>query len=120
MSENEFRVVVRTDGASVVLDLGGTLDREAQGRFEAAFGEALARADGPVVLNFSDIGFINSTGIALVVGALAKGRAAKRQVRAFGLDAHYRHIFEITRLSDFIGIYDDESAALNPQEEQHA
>ena len=68
--------------------------------------------------------FLSQTGrkapASLVVGALAKGRALKRDVRAFGLDEHYRHIFEITRLTDFIGIYDDESAALSPQEDQHA
>ena len=117
---NDFEVALRTAGNTSVLDLGGTLDRDAQARFEEAFTAALASCDGSVVLNFTDIGFINSTGIALVVGALAKGRAAKRDVRAFGLDEHYRHIFEITRLTDFISIYDDESSALSPQEEQHA
>jgi hypothetical protein len=29
-----------------------------------------------------------------------------------GLSEHYRHIFSITRLSDFMSIYDDEASAV--------
>ncbi len=76
-----------------------------------AFGEALD-AGAAIALNFGEVTYINSTGIALVVGALARARAAGRPVRAFGLTEHYREIFTITRLSDFMGIYDDESAAV--------
>lgn len=116
----DFATASRTQDQTVVLDLTGVLDRDAEVVFDDAFSAALTQTRGPVVLNFTNIGFINSTGIALVVGALAKARAAKRDVRAFGLDSHYRHIFDITRLSDFIGIYDDESTALSFPEDQHA
>lgn len=115
---SDFAAQLRTEADTAVLDLTGTLDRDAEPRFDEAFARALEGGEGPVVLNFTDIGFINSTGIALIVAALAKGRAAKRQVRAFGLHDHYRHIFEITRLADFIGIYDDEASALTPVEER--
>ena len=47
-----------------------------------------------------------------MVGALAKARASGRPVRAFGLTDHYREIFTITRLSDFMGIFEDETAAV--------
>lgn len=76
------------------------------------FATALARGAGTIVFNFSGVEYINSTGIALVVGALAKARTAGRPVRAFGLSDHYREIFTITRLSDFMGIFSDESAAV--------
>ncbi len=39
-------------------------------------------------------------------------------MRAFGLSVHYREIFEITRLSDFMTISDDEDRAVSgPGEE---
>lgn len=115
----DFNATFRVETANVVVDLTGTLDRDAEERFDEAFARALDASREAIVLNFTDIGFINSTGIALVVAALAKGRAGRREVRAYGLDDHYRHIFEITRLADFIGIYDDEPAALDPREEPH-
>lgn len=109
---NPFEAVMRKSGDTVVLDMSGLLDRSADQVLGDAFGRALASAAGTIVLNFTDVEYINSTGIALVVASLARARAVDRDVRAFGLSEHYREIFTITRLADFMGIYDDESAAV--------
>ena len=69
-----------------------------------------------VVLNFGDAGYINSTGIALIVGLLAKSRAAAIPLRAYGLTPHYEEIFEITRLADFMAIKPDEDSAVRGAE----
>ena len=45
-------------------------------------------------------------------GAAGQGPQGHRTVRAFGLSEHYRQIFDITRLSDFMGIYADEDSAV--------
>ena len=37
-------------------------------------------------------------------------RAEEREVGAFGLTDHYKEVFEITRLADFMHIYEDASA----------
>jgi anti-anti-sigma factor len=67
---------------------------------------------GSIVLDFTDVDYINSTGIAVIVGILARARAAGRPIRAYGLSDHYREIFSITRIADFMAIYDDETAAV--------
>jgi len=59
------------------------------------------------VLDFSAVDYINSTGIALIVSVLARARAERRKVVACGLSQHYREIFDITRLSDFIELFPD-------------
>ena len=52
---------------------------------------AAVRGDArTVVLDFADVDYINSTGIALIVGLLAKARRSTATVRAFGLSEHYR------------------------------
>ncbi len=109
---NSFEASLRTEGGAVVIDLGGLLDRSAETVMADVFGRALESGVGPIVLNFVRVEYINSTGIALVVGALARARTAGRTVRAFGLTDHYREIFTITRLADFMGIFDDELAAV--------
>jgi anti-anti-sigma factor len=65
-----------------------------------------------VILNFTDVDYINSTGIAVIVGLLARARSDGRPLKAFGLSDHYREIFQITRLADFMPIFDDQPAAL--------
>ena len=49
-------------------------------------------------------------GIALVVRLLADARRDGRTVRAIGLTEHYREIFRITRLSDFMEIVEGDAA----------
>jgi len=45
------------------------------------------------------VGYINSTGIALIVGLVARARASHRSLLACNLSEHYVEIFNITRLS---------------------
>jgi anti-sigma B factor antagonist len=65
-----------------------------------------------VVVDFSEVEYINSTGIALIVGLLSRARQEGREILACGLSDHYVRIFEITRLSDFISIYPNEQTAI--------
>jgi anti-sigma B factor antagonist len=95
---------VRSQGGVATLRLEGRIDRDALGSLDAAYAEAAAGAPSVVELDFRGVDYINSTGIALIVGLLGKARSQSQAVRAVGLSEHYRHIFEITRLSDFIEI----------------
>ena len=65
-----------------------------------------------MLLKFDKVDYINSTGIALIVGLLAQARKSGRRLLTSGLSPHYLEIFQITRLSDFMQIYPDEAAAL--------
>lgn len=103
--------VRRRDGVPVI-DLAGDVNRGAEAALEAAWEQAVQHPTEAVVLNFESAGYINSTGIALIVGLLARARASGIEVRAFGLSAHYREIFEITRLADFLAINPDEDSAV--------
>jgi anti-sigma B factor antagonist len=101
-------VVRRDDG--VVLELSGTVNRAAKGRMEEAYQEG-GQGDR-ILLDFTRVEYINSTGIAVIVGLLAMARAEGREVGAFGLNEHYRKVFQITRLADFMTMYDSEAAAV--------
>jgi anti-anti-sigma factor len=108
---DEFRATVRQRDDLSVIDLDGDIDIAADRRLREAYAEASAAGPTTLLLNFERVGYINSTGIALVVELLARARREGRAVAACGLSDHYRNIFQITRLSDFMGIYDDEDSA---------
>jgi len=109
---NTFRVEVRRRQVLSVIDLFGDIDGFADALLEAAYGEAKRQDTAAILLNFSEVGYINSTGIALIVGLLARARRSHRRLVTTGLSEHYREIFNITRLSDFMTVYDDEESAL--------
>jgi len=109
MSGEQFSAKVRPSAKGTVIELSGTVNRAAKERMEAAYEEA-SRSPGEIFLDFTEVDYINSTGIAVIVGLLAMARAEGRTVGAFGLTDHYREVFEITRLADFMNIYEDATA----------
>ncbi len=108
----DLRTEVRRRDGIPVIAVDGDLDGEAGEALDAAFGEATADDPGALILNFDDLGFMNSSGIALVVSLLGRARQRQIDVRACGLSDHYRHIFEITRLADFVTVCADEDEAV--------
>jgi anti-anti-sigma factor len=106
------RTTVRTRGTVALIDLAGDIDATAEHTLQDAWREATQDSPAAVVLNFEQAGYINSTGIALIVGLLAQARAAKLPLSAFGLSPHYQEIFQITRLADFMAIRSDEDSAV--------
>lgn len=106
------KATVRQEGSSAVIDLPARIDSTAEATLNEAYANATASGAKRVVLSFKGVDYLSSTGIALVVGILARSRTDGRQVAATGLSDHYREIFEITRLADFMKIFPDERAAL--------
>jgi anti-sigma B factor antagonist len=105
VATRELEVAIRRPAGGPVLELIGDIDSGAETALQNAWDEV---ADGvsALVLDFSRTDYINSTGIALVVQLLANARARGIALSARGLTPHYREIFEITRLSDFMTITD--------------
>ncbi|HEY7781922.1 MAG TPA: STAS domain-containing protein [Ktedonobacterales bacterium] len=95
-----------------IIDIQGDLTAAA----EAILMDAYAQVSGPgvraIILNFSGLQYMNSSGIGLLVTLLIRINRQKQRMLAFGLSDHYQHIFELTRLNEAIGIYATESAAL--------
>lgn len=99
------------DGLAIV-DLPRQIDTTAERTLNDAYAEAVGHGPGGILLNFQEVEFLSSTGIALIVGILAKARKDGRVVSSCGLSDHYREIFEITRLADFMKIFPDEATAV--------
>jgi anti-sigma B factor antagonist len=78
--------------------------------------DAYGRASGPgvraIVLSFSELEYMNSGGIGLLVTLLVRAQRQHQRVLAYGLSDHYRQIFELTRLDEAVGIHDTEDDAL--------
>ena len=113
MSTTEPIAAVRYRDGTAVVDLPPMIDRTAERALNDAYVAAIEHGSKTVLLNFAGVEFLSSTGIALIVGILARARKDGRAITAAGLSDHYREIFEITRLADFMTIFPNESAAIS-------
>ena len=106
MATSELEVAVKGE----VIELHGDVDAGAEQALMEGYRQATADGARAVTLDFTDADYINSSGIALIVGVLAQARTHDVAVKATGLSDHYREIFEITRLADFMTIEGSSSA----------
>jgi len=63
-----------------IIDLSGEINAFADQELNAIYDQAEASGAPTIVLNFSDVNYINSTGIALLVGLLARTMKAQRKM----------------------------------------
>lgn len=108
-----FGASVRQRSGLAIIDLSGEINAFADQELDAVYNEAEATNASTIVLNFESVTYINSTGIALIVGLLARARKANRRLAVIGLSDHYVEIFHITRLVDFMSIYPDETSVVS-------
>jgi len=112
MQTRPFQAELRNEGGMAIIDLHGELDGFADAGLAETYTAAEQLNPQAVLLNFGDVDYINSTGIALIVGLLAQARKSHRPIMTCGLSDHYQEIFRITRLSDFMTIVPDEDSAM--------
>ncbi|MFL5675412.1 MAG: STAS domain-containing protein [Chloroflexota bacterium] len=110
MDDRTFAAVITEAPDEARVRLSGDLNARADETLGAAYAQVAGLGAHRVSLDFGNVGYINSTGIALVVRLLADARRDGLTVRATGLTDHYREIFRITRLSDFMEIVEGDAA----------
>lgn len=107
-----FLAGVEPMSGTAVMRMSGDITRVAAEDLAIAFHEACATGLDSIALDFTDVDYLNSTGIALIVGVLSEARNAGLTMLAWGLSEHFREIFEITRIVEFMSMFEDETTAL--------
>jgi len=99
-------------GAANIVDIEGEVTAFCENVLMDAYTQAAAGGARAIVLNFGGLEYMNSGGIGLLVTLLIRANRQGQRLIAVGLNEHYRQIFELTRLNEAIGVYDNEAAAL--------
>ncbi len=112
MPETSIRMDVRKPSSTVgIIDIQGDMTAAAEDALMQAYADANTPTTRTIILNFSDLDYMNSSGIGLLVTLLVRVNRQKQQLRAYGLSEHYVHIFELTRLNEAITICDTQEEA---------
>lgn len=113
MVSTSIEMKVRRESDTIaVIGIHGDVTAACEQVLGQAWQEASAGPTKFVVLDFTGLEYMNSSGIGMLVTVLVRANRSKQKLLAFGLSDHYRQIFTLTRLDEAIGIHDDEAAAL--------
>jgi anti-sigma B factor antagonist len=102
----------RPSAGMVVIDVAGDVTAASEDALMRAFDEGSNEATDVIALDFAKLEYMNSSGIGLLVTLLVRANRQRQRLVAFGLNEHYRQIFELTRLDEAISLYDDQHSAL--------
>jgi anti-sigma B factor antagonist len=109
-----FRAAVeRVDGDVLVVNVVGELDQATVPELEGTLDEAIGTGPAGLVVDLSDCGFIDSSGLATIVAA--RERLTSENGRRFGIccaDSQVRRLLEITGLDTALGVANSRAEAL--------
>lgn len=112
MATSTFEAHVRHQPSVAIIDLQGEINSFAEQVLNSAYEEATSQRPEMILLNFKQVEYINSTGIALIVGLLKRTRQSNCSLVACDMSEHYQEIFQITRLTDYMRLFPNEVSAL--------
>jgi anti-sigma B factor antagonist len=106
MPEGSLSTEVRElSSRASVIDLKGDVTASAEKGLADAYTKASGKFTRTIVLNFSGLEYMNSGGIGMLVTLLVRANRQRQRLVAYGLNEHYRQIFELTRVAEAIGFY---------------
>lgn len=112
MSDSAVHFKVDLLPGAAVIHVQGEMTGFVEEELMDAYNEAVENQARTIVLDFSQLEYMNSTGIGLLVTLLIRTQRRQQRLLACGLDEHYKQIFDLTRLNEAIGVYDTKAEAL--------
>jgi len=104
--------VKKVNERTSVIEVEGEVTQTSEKDLMDAYEEAVSKKTRTIILNLTNLEYMNSSGIGLLVTLLVRANRHHQKMLACGLSEHYRQIFELTRLDEAIEIHDDETSAL--------
>lgn len=75
--------------------------------------QALPKKDAQsILLDFTKVDYINSSGIALVIQLMIEASNAGQKIAAFGLSLHFAKVFTMVGITKYAELFPSESEAL--------
>ena len=113
---DEIQVSVRGEGAATIIDLAGDVTTFAEEAINQAYQSASADGAVNIIFNFRENDYINSAGIAILIGVVTEARKRDQKLLMTGLSAHFQKIFRMVGLTQYADLYstvEEALAALN-------
>ncbi|NQT00096.1 MAG: STAS domain-containing protein [Candidatus Omnitrophica bacterium] len=107
-----MQITQREVGQAVILDLSGEIDINTSPEVRLAFDELLKQEKKKVLLNFAEVAYIDSSGLATLVEMLQRLKRYAGALRLASVSEKVRGLFEITKLDKLFGIFPNVDEAL--------
>lgn len=107
------RTATGASGSTVtILEFAGDISSASKDAVLAAY-HGVDGTTGKILLDFSGVDYINSSGIAIIIQVLLEAEKAQTQsIGIFGLSPHFRKVFTMVGINKYAALHIDEPSAL--------
>lgn len=111
-SNNIVKNIIRRDDV-VILQIVGDIDMHSSTELRGELLEIAQEPPAKTIINMSEVDFMDSSGVAVLIEALQLHRRNSGRLKLVGINPRVRSIFEISRLDTIFEIYDSEDEAVS-------
>ena len=112
MTQPEIQLYIPNDSGVAIIRIQGEVTGFAEETLMNAYSQVDSEPIRLILLDFTGLDYMNSTGIGLLVTLLIRTQRQQQRLLACGLSDHYKQIFDLTRLNEALAIFDTETEAL--------
>jgi len=106
-----MQISTRTSNDTQIVSITGSMDSATSPEAQKSLGASLAGAK-KVALDFSQLDYISSAGLRVLLGVAKQLKASGGKLAMYGLNQSVSEVFEISGFSSILPIYPSESEAL--------
>ncbi len=103
----------REVGDIVIFDINGEIDLYNAPEIKEKIKDELNKNKVNVVINLDRVSYIDSSGIGVLISSLSNLKKIGGALKLINVYASVRKVFELTKLTSFFDIYDNESDAIS-------
>lgn len=114
MTQNTTSIIKDTQKSpeGTIVILGGDIDLRQSPTFHAALVEIVGERPRRLILDLSEVPYMDSSGVGTLVEIFRRVSAYKGKMILFGLNPRVRSVFEITKLDKFFTIVENRDQAI--------
>ncbi|MFH1655101.1 MAG: STAS domain-containing protein [Candidatus Omnitrophota bacterium] len=95
-----------------ILEVEGDIDLNSSPTMREKFDELIKNNISKIIINFQDVSYIDSSGLATVIEMLQRLKKSQGQLRLSNLSEKLKNLFEITKIDKLFQMYSSEEDAL--------
>src|SRR3954453_14915294 len=113
----DLGIAERSNAGWTVLTVSGEIDSATAPSLRERLHALLAGGKSKLVVDLDDVGFLDSTALGVLVGALKRARLESGEVRIACAQPRVLKVFEITRLDSAFALFDSVDEAVRGAQE---
>jgi len=97
----------------VILDVDGEIDLYNAPSLKEIIRQSIEARKYSIIINLGRVSYIDSSGIGALISSLSNLRRYQGGLKIINVTGSVKKVFELTKLTSFFEIFDDESEAVN-------